>query len=371
MSVGIFIVPSGIKITMRNFTSALKGSIPVIRTAAAIAVVILITANPQTIKSAALTAASNCLNTIIPCIFPMLTMSFFILESGFPVRLSVFTDGKLKKLFGLSGNCLEGVILGLSGGYNTAVKSAVRLFENKRITREEAKRIALFFSNPGISFAIILTGVTLSGSFITGLRLYIESMAVNILSAFLYNKFNKNTKHISVTASNSSAADALVKAVQSASSAIISISFNIIFFACLTAIICNLIPVSPLNNLITLTAEICNAVIFSVKEYPLFVTSGVLTFGGLCIFIQNLSDIRKLNIKPSVYLITRLLSGIISAVAEFIYSRFFPYSHPASTAFQIKITKESSTAGTLALIFLAAVYLLSVKDIRQKRIYDK
>ncbi len=371
MSEGIFIVPAYIKISMRNLLFSFKENFPIIRTASAVLIIILIISSHEVIKDAAKTAVSNCLDVIIPCIFPILTMSMFILEAGFPVRVLSFTDKTSRNLFGLSGNCAEGIVLGLTGGYNTAVKAAVRLRESGRITDNEGMRIALFFTNPGISFTVLLTGATLSGSFTTGLRLYAEGLTASIISAYIYNILNKNTAFKSLTAENANTSDALISAVRASSSAILSISANIVFFACISAAISAISQTSFLQILISLTGEVCNAVIFSTAKYPLYITSAVLSFGGFCIFIQNLPDIKKLGIHPSHYIFLRFLQASICFAQEFIYSRIFPYSEYAGVVYGLKIAEKNSTAGSIALIFLSVVYLVSVKDLKQKSKYNK
>lgn len=319
------------------------------------------------VRTAAADAVNSCLTVILPCIFPVTVISFFILETGFPLKIKHITDGLLRFLFGLSGNCLEGVILGLSGGYNTAVKCAVRLRENNAISAEQAKKLSLFFTNPGISFTVLLTGSALSGSIAAGFRLYAETVILNLITAYLYNKTKPNKEIIPVTGYSKGISDAFILAVESASKVIISISFNIIFFSCLTSVIAHLLPNSFINEIIRLISEVSSAVIYSSTKYPFYITAGILTFGGICIFIQNLADLKKLGIKPSDFLKIRLLQSSLVTTAEYILSIIFPESTLTAVIYPVKVSASDNAAGTLSLIFLCAVYLIAVKNLTGKR----
>ncbi len=342
-------------------------------TAVAAAVILLVftVIFSEKVRVSASDAVSNCLTVIIPCIFPVTVISFFILETGIPVKIKYITDKILRNLFGLSGNCLEGVILGLTGGYNTAVKCAVKLKNEKTIKAEQAKRLAIFFTNPGISFTVMLAGTTLSGSLSTGLRLYAETVFLNFLSAYIYNKFNKYADNIQITENNKRISDAFVSAVEAGSSVILSVSFNIIIFSCIVCIIVSLLPFQGINEIIRLLSEVSFAVTYSSSAYPFYITAGILTFGGLCIFIQNLSDLKKLSVKPSSFLLIRIIHSVLITLAEFIFSRLFPESVYTSALYSVKFTASENITGTLALIFLCAVYLISVRNIKRMKFATK
>ncbi len=371
MSDGIFIVPEDIKITMRNFYVKIKNTPTAITSLFAVFIAFALMVFSETAKSAASAAVYNCLNIVIPCIFPMLTISFFILETGLPVKLKHFTNKPLNILFGLSGNCTEAVFLGLTGGYNTAIKAAVRLKEDGAVTDEQAKRITLFFTNAGISFTVMLAGTSLTGSTVFGTRIYVVSILTNFITAYIYNLCNKNTNNCTITARHTKTAVAFTKAVSSSSTAIISICFSVILFAVLTQLINSLMPFSGINKLITITGEVTSAVIFSSRNLPSYVTAGIITFGGICIFIQNLPDLIKLKISPAQFISVRILNSIISFASEYLISIFFPVSQCTSVLYNGFAVRTGSISGSAALIFLCVVYLISVKNIKSTVFNDK
>lgn len=320
----------------------------------------------DSVRKASQDAVSNCLNIIIPSIFPMMALSFFMTEAGFPVKIKSFTNKLLIILFGLNGNCLDAVIPGLTGGYNTAVKCALRLYEGKRIDIEQAKRIALFFTNPGISFTVILTGLTLNGSLITGIRIYLFSVLISIIFAYIYNRFNRYTAVYPSASGEFNISSAFINAVEKASSGIISISFNIIFFAGMSAVFSRLLPFDIAGLLITLTGEVSSGVIYSSEHFPVYITAGVIAFGGFCIFIQNFKDLKKLEISTLTYFSVRIIYAISAATAEYIFSFLFPSAITTANIVSVRLSSSDGVSGTLALIFLCAVFLVSVQNIKNR-----
>lgn len=369
MMTGIFIVPSFIKSTMRIFlTRELKQNIAVI---SAVSIMLLSILFSENMRTAASLSVSNCLNIVIPSIFPMTVISFFVMETGFSVKLKHLTEKLTIKLFGLSGVSLEGMLLGLTGGYNTAVKCAVILKEKYPDAANQAKRIALFFMNPGISFTTLLAGAYLSGSIKAGIRLYAEAVFYNLFLAFLYNRFSRISDKIIVRTETKSVSDAFVSAVKSASAAIISISFNIIFFSCLVSITGEILPLQASEVILTLLSEVSSGVIFSTENCPFYITAGITAFGGLCIFIQNLEDIKKLGIRPVHFLGVRIIHGFLTGITEYAYSLIFPDAVYSSALITVKFSSSGNPVGTAALLFLCVIYLFAVRSIKSPNLRQR
>ena len=298
-------------------------------------------------------------------------ISFFITEAGLPVKVKSITDKYMRRLFGLSGACLEGVLLGLTGGYNTAVKCAVRLKADYPESVNQAKRVALFFTNPGISFTVLLVGATLSGSLLTGLRIYSEAVFYNLLIAYIYNKFNKLSDEIIVRKSEADISHSFVSAVKSATEVIISVSFNIIFFSCIICIIGNIFKSETIDRILILISEVSSAVIYSSEGCPFYITAGITVFGGICIFIQNLDDLKKLEVRPFHFILIRVIHSFLVGVTEYIYSLFFPDAVYTSAQYRVRLTSSDNASGTAALIFLCIIYLFAVRNIKSKGIRQR
>ncbi len=352
---------------MKTFITNYRTAINYLQFIISIFCVLLFIRYSSTIKESAIISVNNCLNIIVPCVFPMLCLAYFILETGFPTAVKKFLRKITEPAFGLGENCSEAIIISLCAGYNTAVKSAVKLYSEKKISEEQAKRIALFFTNAGISFTVNITGSVLYNSFATGLRLYIISISVNIITAFLYNLYRKNYENETSVVIQKNVSTAFIKSVKASSEAILSICFNIIFFSALCSAVSAFIPQKNLSILIKLFGEATSGIIFASENYPIYITALCLNFGGICIFLQNLSDIVKIGIKPHIYLSVKLFQSIICSLTEFLLSIFFPTVQSVFAGENVTAYYGKSYIGTFSLLLLCAVFLVSTKNLHRNR----
>ncbi len=317
------------------------------------------------IKEACIKSIYNCIEIIIPSVFPMIFLASFITGTGFSQQLKARLHKPMSFLFGIDGGCLEAMLTGLTGGYNVALKTACVLYEKGKTSAEAARRCALFFTSPGLAFTVAVTGISLYNDFNTGIRFYIITTAVSLLTSIIYNIKHRNFTGFTGYSKNERISEIFISSVSSSSNAVISICFSIVLFAAFTQLLYSVIPIKPVCDIIRLLAEVSSAIIFSSSAYPTSVTLFCLTFAGLCIFIQSLPDLKKLDIKPSQYLKVRFIQASLCGAAEFIYTRLFP-SSVAVVAHNITLSSHKGTAfGSVTLIFMCLIFLWEVKSIKR------
>lgn len=326
----------------------------------------IILTNSEIISQSVIRALNNCFNPVVPSVFPLLIITFFISEIGFPEGIKKCTQKITLPLFGLSGNCTEAILTGLTGGYNCSVKAAHRLYENKSITKEEAKRLALFFTCPGLSFSVNICGTALYSSIKAGIIFFISSALSCLITSAIYNFFKKSTDFNSISTYRKKPTDAFVDSVANSVSVIITICSWITVFAIISSVIKITVPVDGVNTFISLFGEVTSAVMYSAEHCSLAVTSFCLNFGGICIFLQQLPYIIKAEVSPLSYLLCRIIQGGIGFIISSILLRLFPvaadvFRYPV----QFKAYSDSFT-GSFALILLGAVLLYSVKSTKNR-----
>ena len=326
---------------------------------------ILLVVFSDEIKEEIISAVHSCVNVIIPCVFPMLFISCFLTEYGFSDGLKRKAEKITKRLFGLSGACLEAMVTGLTTGYVSAVKGAEILYKNNKISSAEAKRLALFFSNPGISFTVIFFGGMLCNSVFYGIKLYFISASVNVLSAAVYNLINKNTSFCRYEKKKNSALSSFTKACEISSASIIRICFSIIIFSAIQVILTRLADATPLSVLIKLAGEVSSAIIYSTENYSVVVSFFVLQYGGFCILLQVTEGLKNIEIKPSAYLIIRLILSFTSSAFLYVLSPVFPLPVICITDKTVISFSTNSLTGIFSLLLLCFVYLYSVRGIRR------
>lgn len=339
--------------------------------------VLIISFNSREISEGITSAINMILNVTVPALFPVFTVSYFFLNSG----LKESTRRKLHTVFfrsfGLSGNCMEAVLCGLTGGYNISLKAAVRLFNDKKISREEAQRLSLFFTCPGISFCLNIAGIAVYNSRLTGLFILISNILSSVISAAVFNLFKKNTPSYLPFNDKKSFSSALINAVNGSSSAIISVSFWIILFSAVNSVAVKLIKAPFITELLTLSGEVTASVFYASKHHSIYVLSFFLTFGGICIFLQQLPDLYTVGIPAIKFLSVRLIQSLLSTVILKIFLTFLPLLQFTSVPVYTFKAASGTFYASLSLFLLCAVTMMSNRykekhGIRQykKRIYN-
>ncbi len=312
----------------------------------------------------------DCLDVIIPTIFPFMLLSSFIVKCGVPYKLCRLFHKPLNFLFGLSGNCLTAVITGLSGGYNISPKNATELYSDGIIDINQAKRLALFFSAPGISFCVFYTGKTVYGSFTAGFSLFFSTILSSLITAAAFNIFSKHSSVLSSRKITTSVRNSVISSVSDTASALISICSFILLFNFLTTIISSSISSPSAEFLINYLSEVTSSVKYTAENLSLRYASFTLSFGGICILLQQFPYILKLDIKLSHFLLSKLIEAILCAVIHNIFLILFPVTEVVSSVTGNYKASYHSPYGSAALIILLVIFLYSVSDtLNRKKVF--
>ena len=126
------------------------------------------------------------ISIIVPSVFPYIVLSKYLCKSDALKIAEVFPGKLIAKIFKLSACSVRAVICSLFCGYPSGAICAWELYENKEISRNEAKRLILFTNNAGPLYIISAIGIGLMGSVKTGVGIY----CIHITSALLYGYIN-------------------------------------------------------------------------------------------------------------------------------------------------------------------------------------
>lgn len=326
--------------------------------------------NSKAVTEAFVFSLNNSLNEVVPSVFPMLVITYFFLGTGFSKSLKKFIGKFTAPLFGLSGNTAEIILTGLLGGYNTAIKSAVKKLSSDEISTEEAKRLSLFFTCPGVSFCICICGLSVYSDIKAGIILLSANILSCLITASLYNIFRKNKISDTVVNKSYNISSAFVDAVASSATAVMGIISWICVFSVIIAALNIYIPFHSINTILSLTGEISSAIIFAKNNFSLGITAFCLSFGGLCIFFQQLPDIIAIGISPVYYLVVRLIQAVLcSVIAKFLFI-LFPVSIGVSADYPVFIPSRTSIPGSVALIIMGIILLNSLKTAKTQLIHQ-
>ena len=246
-------------------------------------------------------ALTVCGTVILPSLFPLLILSSFAASFPCPRRLQRLCAAPLRRLFGLSPGCLLPLLLGLTCGYPLAAKTARTAREQGLISEEDARRLTLYFTCPGLPFAVTAAGAGCFGSAAVGWTLFASCALADLAAAILFHLTRKKKRAARPPASPAfpeapplspaaSFSGGLAAAVERATGAALSVCAWICGFSAFSGALSALFR-GKADPLLSLTAEVTTAVrrAAAIKNPPL--AAGCLSFGGICVFCQLLPEI--------------------------------------------------------------------------------
>ncbi len=298
-----------------------------------------------------------CMNTMIPSLFPMLALSSFLSRLRYPNKVDRAVFLPIQWLSGLPSSTAPVFFFGSLNGYPVGVKTAVSLYAAGRIDLRSAQKAALINVNPGIIFSVLVAGKIYCGSAAHGILLYSAVTISNLLLCLTLRKNKHKPPAIDGAEWNDlSFTDALVKAVDATIKNTASICAWIVLFSAITAPLSSL----PFFKPLTVLSEVTKAVIYCASERNLPLCAFSMGFGGICIFLQLLPDLKRLGVHPAVYLLYRSFSGGLSFLAEILFLKIIPASVLTSSTQHVLLRPVSvSAAGTAVLILFCIVFMLS------------
>ena len=328
-------------------------------------------------------AVALCASVMVPSLFPMLILSAFAAACPCPAWLQRLSAQPLRALFGLSPGCAAPLLLGLTGGYPLAARSASAARREGLISAEDARRLTLCFTCPGLPFTVVAVGEGFYRSKAIGLTLFAACAAADLLTAALYRliaaKPTANTEtashtapagnadtaaHVKLTGNAGAAlpptagpiAARLVGAVEQSIRSMLSVCAWIGAFYAVMGMV-SALPLGQTARYLSLFAEVTGAVneAAGMKNVPL--TAFCLAFGGVCVFCQLLPDIGAHRVGAIRFLAARLLCGGLAYLIETALLQCFSLPVPTQTRLGTLYLSADTAAGSAALLFLCAVFM--------------
>ena len=307
-------------------------------------------------------ALTVCATVIVPSLFPLLILSSFASAGPCPAWLLRVMAVPLRILFGLSSGCAIPLMLGLVGGYPLAAKTASAAKRKELITEEDARRLTLFFTCPGIPFTVIAVGEGFFLSRAIGWTLFISCTLADLLMAACYNLITAKQEESCwhpVTAETVPLSARFVGSVEQAIRAMASVCAWIAAFYAFSSLLAAVCGEKTWRT-VSLFAEITSAVAAAQERHTIPLAAFCLAFGGLCIFCQLLPDILSRGVGAGRFLVVRLLGGGIAFLIETALLRLLAIPVPTQTRIGSLYLSADSAAGSAGLLFLCIVFMAEI-----------
>ena len=278
-----------------------------------------------------------CANTIIPSLFPFMVLSEIAISAGIGDVIGKYLKKPMSRLFGVSGSGACAFLLGILCGFPVGAKSAVTLYDNGKISKQECEKLITFCNIPSISFIVNIVGGTVFGNSKIGWMFWVSVVISSLIIGIVNNLFCRSKdKKIRLdseanVAENKFCAGSFVRAVERSTKSTLIICAYVIFFSSVMGIIKApleffdvpeflRIAICGILEMTTGTAECVN--IDPLLPRALF-CAFFIGWSGLSVHFQIFSICEGRNLHFKNYLIMKLLQGficvaIVSLLFEFV-----------------------------------------------------
>ncbi len=334
---------------------------------------------PRAVSGAAASSVAYCLHTLVPSLFPFMVLCGFAVESPAAARLSRPLGLPARYLFRLPGCCAAPILMGLIGGYPAGAKGASLLLSRGLITREQAGRMLMFCVNPGLAFTVTYLGIGVFGSPGLGWRLFISVSLSSVLLGILSGLLSPVPEPVKEQPPKSPPG-ALTRSVAGAARSVLIMCAFIVLFSGFSALLHQSGLFQGAVRLLSRLGIFTPQQWASVLSFLIEVTGGAgdagalgvgpgffafgLAFGGICVHMQALSMFSGPPISTPVFLLCRLIHGLLSCGIFALMGLIAPLE---SAVADLPAAAEAYRAGLsggwmggASLLLMCAAFLLMV-----------
>lgn len=281
-----------------------------------LAAAILLT-HPQPSSQAVLIGLEVCMQSILPALFPFFVITELWCRLGFPQRLEHLTAPFTEKLFHLPGVASGAIFLGILGGYPVGARTAVQLYKERQLTREEAQHTLRFCNNAGPAFIMGIIGSLFHDAGVAALLWGIHLFSALLIGLLFRPVKRSSSNHIQSAIQSTPFIPALTASIQKAGETALQVCTYVLFFSVITGYLQESGGNSLLKNFLMGSLELAGGIRFLHSAAPsaqmcFVMSSCLLGWGGMCVHCQSLSAIYEAGLSARSYLFGKLLHGLIS-----------------------------------------------------------
>jgi len=269
--------------------------------------------------------------SIIPSLFPFFIISDILITYNITYYIPKPIKKIFKNIFNVSEYCLSIFFLSMLSGFPSNARNTKKYYEQGLITKEEADHILTFthFSNP--LFILSTIAVLFLDNEKLGLPIlishYLGNIIIGILTRNNHKNKTQNTKEIKLDKQKSqNFGKVLTKSITSSIDTLLLILGTLTCFLVLSALIINTLNLNLYNTtlikcILEITMGLKSLSLLNLNNtYKIIISSIALSFGGLSVHMQVISQISDTNISYTKFFISRIYHAIISGLIAFLIS---------------------------------------------------
>ena len=300
-----------------------------------------------------------CIKSILPSLFPYIVLTNLWFGSGYDHQINRKFAPIAAKVFHLPEAATSVIMLGCIGGFPLGGQSAIRMYEEGRLSKENAEQLLFFCSNAGPAFVLGVVGNYLFHSIWIGSVLWIVHVISAILLGIIFRPKQASAAGLldlrETHVSNKVAV--FTSSATNAGRTLAQICLYILIFSVINAHIENILPsgcgspIAVLSGCLELSSGI--SLLQSFPKSTAFVAAaGLLAWNGCCVHMQVLSVIGRKRLSVRKYFSGKLLHVCLNVAIACCVVSTMPFEEACSAMFQ---SRSAHIPALLFLLPLAAV----------------
>ena len=274
-------------------------------------------------------------NSLLPSLFPFLIITHIMIKLGFIYPIKEILK-PIFNFFKINSNISFVLIMSILGGTVTNAKCIKELYQKNILTKKESEKALTFtfFSNP--LFILGTVGILFLKNKKVGIIIFITHVLTEILIYIIFNKLIKTpNKKEDINIKESikdflnnekklSFSKVLIESIKEAFNTCILILGTIIFIYIITSSFSFLLPTNPYLNatvkgILEITQGLENVASLNIDMlYKGTLSTMLISFGGICIYIQIISILEDTDLSTLPFFLARILHASISGILFYI-----------------------------------------------------
>ncbi len=267
---------------------------------------------------------------IIPSLFPIFVLSDILINYNIVKYIPTFLKKAFSKIFNTNENCIIIFLLSMLSGFPSSARNTKNMYQKGIITKKEAEHILIFthFSNP--LFILGTVAIFFLNNKKYGLIILISHYLSNIILGIIirskssyspsnnYNTFSPNNQNFGIV---------LSKSIKSSIDTLLMILGTLTCFLILSTLIIHNLNLGAYNSMLTkglleITMGLKDLSILNIPDiYKVVISSIFLSFGGLSVHMQIISELSDTDISYKPFIIGRIFHAIISGIISILLFR--------------------------------------------------
>ena len=295
-----------------------------------------------------------CGNVIIPALFPFSVFVIFLLNCDVIKNFS-FIEILSKKIFNQTSDMFFTMLFSMLGGYPIGARLINQLFDNNKISKNDAHIMQCYCVNAGPAFIAVAIGEGILHSKKIGLLMLIAHIFASfIIATLLKSRIKHNEiKCISKTNTNEELSEIFVSSTSQAASSILSICSFAILFSVINEYLCVLSNRFSIIKILTILCEVTTSV---AKVKNIYLISFLLGFSGFAVWFQIIACSRSCGLNLPLFIVSRITHGGLSSLILYILTILFKIN--VQTVSNINIDSLSYDFNNIKIVFSLTIMVI-------------